>query len=147
MTKQEQHQHHKQEGAKEEEVKVGSWDWEGTFTGQVIRFAGEFVGDYRELTGQTSSRFDRGTAYTLYKCGEDSYRVYVEKWSRWQGEQSYARLLPDAFDAQHYVDEPEDPQSSAPPPARTRYQETYTEAQARASFPQLFAAIDEPNID
>jgi hypothetical protein len=114
MTKQEQHHHHKQEGAKEEEVKVGSWDWEGTFTGQVIRFAGELVGDYRELTGQTSSRFDRGTAYTLYKCGEDSYRVYVEKWSRWQGEQSYARLLPDAFDAQHYVDEPEDPQSSAP---------------------------------
>lgn len=120
-------------------VKVGGWDPDGTFTGQVIRFSGEEVGFYRQLHGQFSSGDDRGTDYRLYKTPDGKYRVHIDTWSRWQGEESYAQLLPN--NAEEDMFHPDDPEYGHP----VKYG-TYTEEEARSRHPQIFAAIGDPNV-
>lgn len=128
-----------QETTNKIEVKVGGWDREGAFTGQIIRFTGEEVAHYKEFHGQTSSQTDRGTDYTIYKVIEDSYRVHIETWSCHQGEESYANLLPNSGE-----DETDDPYGELAKPID--YRRTYTEKEVRARYPQVFAASGEPNI-
>lgn len=120
------------------EVKVGSWDRDGTFTGEVVRFTGEEVASYTELHGETGSQDDRGTEYQIYKVGDDAYRVHIETWSRWQGEGSYAQLLPNNADEDPYADDPE--------VRRPIKYGTYTEKEVRAQYPQVFAASGDPNV-
>ncbi len=120
------------------EVKVGPYDEAGTFTGEIVRFTGEEVGSYCERTGQTGSRDDRGSTYTLYRC-PGGYRVLVEHWSRWQGEGSRTHLLPNDAEDEPYLHELDDPGPI-----------TYgvlSEEYARSRFGWLFAAaLDEPNV-
>lgn len=116
------------------EVKVGPYDGSGTFTGEIVRFTGEEAGYYRENdTGDT-----RGNDYTLYRC-PSGYRVYVETWTRWQGEASSADLLPNDTEDVPYLDE-----FGGSGPI------TYgvlTEEEARGRFGWLFAAaMDDPNV-
>jgi hypothetical protein len=118
------------------EVEVGRYDAHGTFTGEVVRFRGEEVGSYTDYSA-ARSRDDRGITYTLYRCppageatDEPRYRVYVEEWSRWQGEDSCAVL--------HPHEELESPYEEP------RYG-SYTEAEARAQWGFLFAALGTPN--
>ncbi len=117
------------------EVKVGPYDEGGRFLGEVVRSTGEEVGGYREkITGDT-----RGTDYTLYECpgagpgAEPGYRVLEENWSRWQGEGSRTRRLPN--------DAEDDPEYGRP----VRYG-VYTETEARGAYPELFAALGDPNV-
>jgi hypothetical protein len=123
--------------AEKVEVKVGSWDGQGYFTGQVYRFTGEEVASYTELHGQFSSGDDRGTDTKVFKVDEDSYRVYIETWSRWQGEGSHARLLPNSA---------EDPYDDDPEYGRPIKYGTYTEAEVRERYPEVFAASGDPNV-
>lgn len=120
------------------EVKVGSWDRDGTFTGEIIRFKGDEVASYNELHGQTGSQDDRGTEYTVYEVGDNQFRVHIETWSRWQGESSYARLLPNNAEDDPYTDDPEY--------ARPIQYGTYTEKEVRTQYPQVFAASGDPNV-
>ena len=101
------------------EVKVGGWLADGTFTGTLVRFSGEALGDYTDYS-EASSSDDRGTTYTLYRTPDGNYRVHVEVWSRWQGEGSEAWLLPQGYPA--------------------------TEEEAREEHAHLFAAVGTPNV-
>lgn len=127
-----------QEQANKVEVRVGPYDERGAFLGEVVRFSGEEVGTHVEYLGEVSNRDDRGSDYTLYRCGEDSYRVLVEHWSRWQGEGSAAHLFPNSAEDDPYADDPDY--------GRPVHYTTYTEAQARAAFPRLFAALGMANV-
>lgn len=105
------------------EVKVGHWSPDGTFLGELVRFRGEEVGSYTDYS-EARSQDDRGTTYTLYRCGE-GYRVYVERWTRWQGESSEAWLWPQDEEGSYSV---------------------ATEAEARKYHAHLFAAVGMPNV-
>lgn len=112
------------------EVKVGRWLSDGTFLGNLVRFRGEEVGGYTDYA-EARSQDDRGTTYTLYRrpmppSDEAGFRVHVERWNRWPGEEAEAWL------------EPTDPASQAATP--------FTEAEARNAFPELFAAVGRPNV-
>ena len=118
------------------DVKVGVWLPDGTFTGEVLRFAGEEVGSYTEYS-PANSRDDRGTTYTLYRCPPGNhYRVEVEEWSRWHTESSEAALFPNGSSAEDRG--PEEPLYD--------YSETYSEEQVRREYPELFAAVGMPNV-
>ena len=108
------------------EVKVGGWLADGTFTGTLVRFAGEGLGSYTDHS-EASSSDDRGTTYTLYRTLEDPYRyrVYVERWTRWQGEESEAWLWPQDEEGGYYK---------------------ATEAEARKYHAHLFAAVGMENV-
>lgn len=105
------------------EVKAGRFAPDGTFLGELVRFAGEEVGSFTDYA-EGRSLDDRGTTYTLYSTPAGGYRVYVERWTRWQGEESEALL------------EPNDPDAATP----------FTEAEARQAYPELFAAVGIPNV-
>jgi len=122
------------------EVSVGAWDSQGTFTGRLVRFSGEEIGGYTEYYGRASSSDDRGTEYTLYRTPEGRYRVHVETWSRWEGEGSYAQLLPNSTQ-QEDAHETDALQYGQP----TEYR-TYSEEEARARFPQVFPDRESPGI-
>ncbi len=118
------------------DVKVGVWLPDGTFTGEVLRFAGEEVGSYTDYS-PANSRDDRGTTYTLYRCPPGNrYRVAVEEWSRWHTESSEAALFPNGSSAEDRG--PEEPLYD--------YSETYSEEQVRRDYPELFAALGMPNV-
>src|SRR4051794_38950361 len=85
-------------------VKVGVWEPDGKFTGEVLRFSGEMVGAHRELIGETESRDDRGIDYMLYRTPDGSYRVHAQTWSDWEDERQYARLLPNSAQSGAYID-------------------------------------------
>ncbi len=106
------------------EVKAGGWLADGTFTGQLVRFTGEEVGSYTDYAEARSSD-DRGSTYTLYRTPDGSYRVHVERWTRWQGESSEAHLWPQDEDGSFYA---------------------ATEEEAREYHAHLFAAIGDPNV-
>ncbi len=105
------------------EVKVGHWSPDGTFLGEVVRFTGEEAGAYTDYA-EARSQDDRGTTYTLYRCPADRYRVHVERWSRWQGEEREAYLWPQDEEGAFYA-------------AR--------EEEAREYHAHLFAATGMPN--
>ncbi len=105
------------------EVRVGRFAPDGTFLGELVRFTAEEAGFRRELHGELSNADDRGTDYTLYRTAAGKFRVYVEHWSRWQGEGSFSEL------------EPNDPDAKTP----------YTLAEVRNAFPELLAAAGMPN--
>lgn len=111
------------------EVKAGPFSPDGTFLGELVRFTGEEIGSYTDYA-EASSKDDRGTTYTLYRCprpgGEaGGYRVHVERWSRWQGEDGEAYLWPQDEDGSYYV---------------------ASEDGAREYHPYLFAALGIPNV-
>ncbi len=106
------------------EVEVGPYDEGGTFLGQLVRFTGEEIGSHTDYAEARSSD-DRGTTSTLYRTPDGSYRVHVERWTRWQGESSEAHLWPQDEDGSFYA---------------------VSEAEAREYHPQLFAAIGNPNV-
>jgi hypothetical protein len=104
------------------EVRVGRFAPDGTFLGELVRFAAEEAGSYTDYSPARSND-DRGITYTLYRTPAGMFRVYVEHWSRWQAEGSFSEL------------EPNDPDAATP----------YTEAEARNAFPELLAAAGMPN--
>ena len=55
-----------------------------------VTFEGEEVGSRRYYTDE---RGTRGVDETLYRCADGRLVVYVEVWSRWQGETSTYRLV------------------------------------------------------
>ena len=97
---------------------------------------------YTRYEGQTSSRDDRGTDYTIFKIGEDRYRVHVVHWNRWQGEGGRAYLLPSDEDPWSPDYEPQDPDDE---PRSVKYG-VYTEQQVRQLYPAVFAANNDPNV-
>lgn len=114
------------------EVRVGREAPDGTFLGELVRFTGEEIGSYTDYSLAWSND-DRGMTYTLYRTPDGNYRVHVEHWSRWQGEDSAATLHPFGEKETVWDDEP------------TRYR-TYSEEEARREWPELFAAIGAPNV-
>lgn len=120
------------------EVEVGQWLPDGTFVGELVRFSGEEVGSYTDFS-EARSGDDRGTTYTLYRRGpvegdQARYRVHVERWTRWQGEESEAFLRPV---------EPVESESVIRGPITYG---VYTEEQAREAWGRLFAALGMPNV-
>ena len=55
-----------------------------------VEFTGEEVGSRRYYTDE---RGTRGTTETLYRTEDGRLTVYVELWSRWQGEPNYYKLV------------------------------------------------------
>ena len=55
-----------------------------------VQFRGELVGSRRELT---DDRGTRGRDESLYRTDDGRLVVYIENWSRWQGEPSYYKLI------------------------------------------------------
>ncbi len=108
------------------EVKVGHWSPDGTFLGELVRFTGEEVGSYTDYA-EARDRDDRGATYTLYRrAGSPGrYRVHVERWTRWQGEENAAYLWPQDEDGAFYA---------------------ASEEEAREYHAHLFAAVGIPNI-
>jgi hypothetical protein len=51
-----------------------------------VEFDAELLGDYSTLTGDNDTR---GVSQTLYQTADGRLIVYVEEWSRWQGEGSH----------------------------------------------------------
>lgn len=115
------------------ELQVGRTTPEGAFLGEIVRFSGEEVGSHTE-----HERGDRGTDYALYRCGE-GYRVWLETWSHHRGEENQATLLPNDASPEPHAADPADQE-------RPIAYSTYTESQARAEWPQLFAVIGDPNV-
>lgn len=56
-----------------------------------VEFVGEKLASRREYTGDNDTR---GVDETLYRCEDGRLVVYVEDWSRWQGEPDTYRLVP-----------------------------------------------------
>jgi len=115
----------KQAVVEKEEVEVGKYLADGTFTGHLVLFTGEWVGYYAAPGDEAAVT----VTHTLFRCPmlagseEVGYRVHVVDWRRNRGEESEAWL------------EPCGPDSSP-----------FTEEEARHAFPELFAAVDMPNI-
>ena len=74
-----------------QEVKVGDWDGDGNFMGKVLRFTGLELGQWTDHTPSRSND-DRGHTYTLFELPTGLFRLYIDRWSRWQGESSSAML-------------------------------------------------------
>jgi len=55
-----------------------------------VQFQGEEIGSRRWFTDE---RGTRGTDETLYKTDDGRLVVYIEDWSRWQGEISNYKLV------------------------------------------------------
>ena len=51
-----------------------------------VRFVGRLLAEAEVLTGQTSSRDDRGTDYKIYQTQAGKVLVWWKKWTRWEGE-------------------------------------------------------------
>lgn len=51
-----------------------------------VRFVGRLLAEAEVLTGQTSSRDDRGTDYRVYQTQAGNILVWWQRWSRWEGE-------------------------------------------------------------
>jgi hypothetical protein len=114
------------------EVKVGWWEPDETFLGEIVRFTGDELGswtEWPEIQGEY-----RVKVYTLYRLPDDTYRIHVERWSRWRGEGTRAWLEPTLA--------AEDIGPEETPPVY----EAYDEAYARARYPKLFAASGMPNV-
>src|SRR3954470_20812910 len=117
---------------KKVKVRVGVWDLDGKFTGEVLRFSGTMVSLYREYTGKTESSYDRGIDYMLYRTPEGSYRVHVESWNDGEDEGFYSLLLPNSIQSSPYDDpRPHDLEQDEPIKYDTIQYDTYTEAEAR----------------
>lgn len=125
------------------EVKVGPYRADGTFVGEVIRFRGEEIGEWTDFSGATS-RDDRGVSYTLYRLPDGNYRVHEFEWSRWQGEESEAHLYPVKRASGGEIEEEDEEVYGGE--ARLVEYDAYTEEQARARWPHLFAAMGMPNV-
>ena len=148
------------EDAKERqvEVKTGAWASDGTFLGEIVRFRGEEIGGHTDLTGEHSSRGDRATTYTLYRC-PGGYRVHIKEYSRQQDQGSRAWLeptiSPDSLVAQEepprtYATYTEDPDSLGDEEGESPVYDAFSEKEARRRYPQLFAAsgtLNEPDLD
>ncbi len=125
------------------EVKVGSYDERGEFLGEIIRFTGEEVGWYQDLTGSTSTD-DRGTDYTLYRLPNGNYRVMVENWSQWQSEGSSVSLYLNSAEYDPYEAPDYDPCDSEY--GQVIQYTSYSEEEARKLYSQIFAASGMPNV-
>jgi hypothetical protein len=55
-----------------------------------VEFVGKKLASRREYTGDNDTR---GVDETLYRCEDGRLVVYVEDWSRWQGEISSYKLV------------------------------------------------------
>jgi hypothetical protein len=55
-----------------------------------VEFEGELVGSRRE---HTDERGTRGVDQSLYRCADGRLVVYIEDWSRWQGEPTIRKLV------------------------------------------------------
>src|SRR5215208_840377 len=109
------------------EVRVGSWEPDETFLGGIVRFTGEELGSLTEWPEGHGEH--RVKTYTLYRTPDGRYRIHVERWSRWCGEGTKAWLEPTV------AAEDIGPEETLP------VYETYSEAQARARYPKLFASL------
>lgn len=92
-----------QQGMKEHILTVGVLRSQGADDTRKVRFVGRLLAEAEVLTGQTSSRDDRGTYYRIYQTKAGKILVWWKRWSRWDGENDlldYAVLnaLPDYND-------------------------------------------------
>ncbi len=115
------------------EVEVGGYAPDGTFLGERLRFEAVELGSWTDYRASSSSD-DRGTTYTLYRPDGGRYRIHEYSWSRWQGEAGEASL--------HPTEPVEDEWGTHGPIVYG----SYTEEEARAEWPHVFAALDMPNV-
>ena len=76
----------KAEGMEEVELEVGVAYSHGANDLKKVRFLGKKIADVCVYSGQTSSRDDRGTDFTLYLTKKGKYLLYRLFWSRWENE-------------------------------------------------------------
>jgi len=76
----------KKDNMTEQEIEVGTYPFYGADDTKRIKFIGRKIASARSLNGQTSSRDDRGTDYSLYFTKKKKYLLYQKCWTRWQGE-------------------------------------------------------------
>jgi hypothetical protein len=114
------------------EVRVGWWEPDETFLGEVLRFTGEELDSWAEWP-EIQDEY-RVKVYTLYRVPDGGYRIHVLRWSRWRGEGTRAWLKPTLA--------AEDLGPEEKPPVY----ETYGEAIAREFYPKLLAALGMPDV-
>lgn len=85
------------------EIGYGSGKLGDTPDTQNIRFTGKEIAHYRNLHGQTRSGDDRGIDYHLYLTRKGKFLLFVDDWSRWQGEESSSRY--EVFDSLNEIEE------------------------------------------
>lgn len=92
----------KQDGMAEQEIEVGIY-YSGTSSDDTrkIKFIGKKIADANILSGQSSSRDDRGKNYTLYLTKKGKFLLHIEYWTRWQGEDS--RSSYETFDSMTHL--------------------------------------------
>ena len=76
----------KAEGMEEVELKVGIACSRGVGDLKKVKFIGKKIADVCCYSGQTSSRDDRGTDFTLYLTKKEKFLLYRLFWSRWENE-------------------------------------------------------------
>ncbi|WP_461369021.1 hypothetical protein [Candidatus Darwinibacter acetoxidans] len=78
------------QGMQEYTLPVGVLRSQGDDDIRQIRFVGRKLAEAEVLTGQTSSRDDRGTDYKIYQTQAGRILVWWQRWSRWERENDAA---------------------------------------------------------
>ena len=76
----------KTEGMEEIVLKVGVACSHGAGDLKKVKFIGKKIADVCCYSGQTSSRDDRGTDFTLYLTKKEKFLLYRRYWSHWENE-------------------------------------------------------------
>ncbi len=79
-----------QQGMKEYNLTVGVLRSQGADDTRKVRFVGRLLAEAEVLTGQTSSRDDRGTDYRIYQTQGGKILVWWKNWTRWERENDTA---------------------------------------------------------
>jgi len=109
---------------------IGAWSKKGEFLGPVKHLGGEAGGG--EVGGDTFLSIrrgseERGIAFTLhsFRGGYRGYRILAEEWRLGEGEHRELWLAPVEEEEESYIG-------------------LFSEEEARAAFPYLFAALEAP---
>ena len=73
------------QGMQEYTLSVGILCSQGDDDTRKVRFVGRLLAEAEVLTGQTSSRDDRGTDYKIYQTKAGKVLVWWRRWTRWEG--------------------------------------------------------------
>ena len=79
-----------QQGMQEHSLPVGVLRSQGADDIRQIRFVGRKLAEAEVLTGQTSSRDDRGTLYWIYQTRAGKILVWWKNWTKWERENDTA---------------------------------------------------------
>ena len=77
-------------GMREHALTVGVLRSQGADDVRKVRFVGRKLAEAEVLTGQTSSRDDRGTCYRIYQTKAGKILIWWKQWTRWERENDYA---------------------------------------------------------